>query len=252
MEQLSEILEYFALSKVEVGVYLASLQVGRGTAYEIAKKAGIKRPTGYAVASGLVSKGLMTSQEEKNKTWYAPIPPARLIEMWRGRLAVLEATVPDLNALYRTGTEKPFVQTFEGRIGVDAVYNEMIGVRGTKGDYIRLITNIAAVRRDFDYLVAPWQKAAKDKRNKVHELLNKGIGTLEYAESIRALGNPNYTLRQTKADILGQGDNYIYKNKVAIISLKKEDLFATVIESEQVAKTYKALFDMAWESAEEI
>lgn len=252
MEQLSEILEYFALTKLEAKVYLASLQVGRGTAYEIAKKAGIKRPTGYVLASGLVSKGLMTSQEEKGKTWYAPTPPTRLIEMWKGRLAVLEATIPDLNALYRVGTEKPFVQTFEGKIGVDAVYNEMIGVRDTKGDYIRLITNIAAVQKDFNYLVIPWRKTAKDKRNKVHELLNKGPGVLEYAEGIRALGNPNYHLRQTKTDVLGEGDNYIYKNKVAIISLKNGDLFATVIESEQVAKTYKALFDMAWEVGEKV
>lgn len=40
----------------------------------------------------------------------------------------------------------------------------------------------------------------------------------------------------------------VWQNKIAIFSLK-EELFVTIIESEEIVKTYKALFDAAWEQA---
>lgn len=249
MHELSKLLEHLNLTTTEASVYLAALEVGRGTAYEVANKAGIKKPTGYVVLDSLVRKGVVTASKSGHKTVYAPIQPRRLLELWQGRFAAVEAALPELNRLYRSGTAKPQVHIYEGKKGVDAVYSEIVGVRNTKGEPIRLISSIGAAQVEFGYVTRAWYKAAKDKRNHVKELINREVGIGEYVREIKKLKNPHYELRITRQSVFGKGDNLIYQNKVAIFSLNPDNLFVVFIESEDVAKTYKALFDMAWQQA---
>lgn len=251
MYELPKLLEYLNLTAIEAVVYLAALEIGNGTAYEIANKAGIKRPTGYVVLDSLVHKGVATSSNDGRKTIYIPIQPRRLLELWQGKFAAVEAALPELNRLYRRGTTKPVVHVYEGKKGIDAVYSEIVGIHNTKGEPIRLISSIAAAQAEFNYVTHTWYKAAKDKRNHVKELINNEARISEYISGVKALRNPHYEIRITrKKDVFGRGDNLIYQNKVAIFSLNPEDLFVVLIESEDIAKTYKALFDMAWQQGQ--
>ena len=61
MENLGRKLEEIGLSEKEANVYLAILKVGRGTAYKIARLAGVKTPTTYLMLDDLLKKGLVLS-----------------------------------------------------------------------------------------------------------------------------------------------------------------------------------------------
>lgn len=247
-DEIVKILKHFNLSEKEAGIYLASLQIGKGTVYEIAKVANIKRPTAYVLIDGLIQKGLIVAQKEKNKTVCLPISPRRLVETWRGRLEALEAISPELNAYYQKGQVQPTVLVFEGEKGIDAVYSELTP-KDTKGEEILVFGSLAAVKEKFAYRLPVWSKVVKNKRNKIRELVNKEEGVVDYAKQMAGLENPNYQVRVTKNDVFGKGDTIIYRNKIAIFSLKKE-LFVIVIESAEIEKTYKALFESAWADSE--
>ncbi len=249
-EETLKVLKYFNLSEKEAQIYIASLKVGKGTVYEIAKEANIKRPTAYVLVDSLVAKGLITSYAEKNKTICSPISPKSLLETWRGRVEALEAVSIDLNSYYQKNNFKSSVMVFTGEEGVDAVYSELTP-KDTKNEEILLFGSISALGEKFNHRIQIWKKVVKNKRNKIRELINSENGSTEYAQKMKTLNNPDYHIRITKNDIFGKCDNIIYGNKIAIFSLK-EALFVIVIDSEQIVKTYKALFENIWRDSNEL
>jgi len=59
---------------------------------------------------------------------------------------------------------------------------------------------------------------------------------------------PNYRVRLAPKEFGFSSDTIIYGNKIAIFSFKKH--FAIIIEGDDVAKSFKSLFELAWQSAE--
>ena len=72
---LKKSLGFIGFSEKEVLVYLALLELGKGTVTVISKKAGINRPTGYHVLSSLEAKALVKASGNKNTL---PNPPIKL------------------------------------------------------------------------------------------------------------------------------------------------------------------------------
>ncbi len=250
-QEIIKVLQYFNLSQSEAKVYLGTLKIGRGTAYEIAKVADLKRPTVYVLIESLVGKGLVTVRREGNKTLCFPISPRELVDTWKGRVETLESIQPDLNVFYRQSSYQPKVQVFEGYAGVDAVYNELPPLQ-SKGNEVLLFGSIATILSGFEYLMPKWERAFKNKNNPIRELIFDEPGIDEkYVRKRLAMDNPNYQIRMLPTGQFGKTDNIIWQNKIAIFSLDKE-LFVTIIESEEIVKTYRTLFDAAWQTAKVI
>ena len=73
MEQLKMTLQSFGLGEKETTVYIALLEIGKGTVSQISRKAGINRTTGYDILSSLANKGLVTiSGKEPKSERYRP------------------------------------------------------------------------------------------------------------------------------------------------------------------------------------
>jgi len=81
-------LRKLGLKEKEVNVYLAALELGFSSVQNIAKKAGISRPTAYEIIKELIGKGLMkeikrqgTTQGER--TFFAAESPDNLLGLLR-------------------------------------------------------------------------------------------------------------------------------------------------------------------------
>jgi sugar-specific transcriptional regulator TrmB len=245
--ELQKVLRNFDLSDGEAKTYLAALKLGKATAYEIAIEAGLKRPTVYVFLERLAEQGLVTKENAGAKTLILPTSPDRLIEIWRGRLSALEAIKPELDAFYQKNQYQPKVQVFEGERSVDAIYHEL-PPENSEGEEILLFGSMKAVQEGFAYLLPKWEKSFANKKNPIRELLNDEPENAAYLSRRSTLKNPNYQIRVMNGDVFGKTDNIIFGNKLAIFLLK-EELFVTVIESEEIVKTYRALFNEAWKSA---
>lgn len=244
--ELENILQKIGFTPKEAKVYLACLQLGKDTAFNIAKKAEIKRSTCYVILESLVEKGFVNTLKTKKALFFIPQEPAKLLASFKDKELTLKEALPELLGLFNLRAQKPKIQVFEGRTGIASIYREIIDCLrksevlcfGTIGHFI-----------DYQIQMKKWQKATKNKRFKIREILTLDKFDIEYFRQIKENKNPNHQIRFLPKDKeIFDNDNIIYGNKIAIFSTKKE-LFVILIESPAIVNTYRILFDLAWQKA---
>src|SRR3989344_4668462 len=122
-------LENMGLSRHEARVYLALLELGRGTVTQIAQSAQMNRTTGYDILERLSLYGLASrAGTGTKKKHYAAEPPVRLKQYLENkkhqaerRLEDADAVLSDLQGLYKKES-KPVIKFFEGREGARNIY----------------------------------------------------------------------------------------------------------------------------------
>ncbi len=122
MDHLVEPLKNLGLSEKEARVYLALLQLGPATPYQIAKKAELKRPTAYVIAEELVGKGLIVHVPGEDKRRYIAKSPESFIEEREEKLKAAKQILPELKSFQKSTAEKPSILYFEGIDGLRQAY----------------------------------------------------------------------------------------------------------------------------------
>ena len=228
-------------------MYVALLELGRGTVSQIATRAKVSRTSGYHVLAGLVSKGLATISGREPKQEYVAEPPAKLqrlmdreLERQKGRSARTAAIVPGLDAIFNRG-DRPRVRFFEGTKGLEDVYEDTL----TSHETIRAIASVEDMHKTLpDYFPEYYARRAR-----------KGI-------SIRAIFPDSPTGReQTKFNVQEKRETAlvpkkdfsfspeinVYDDKVMIASWREK--LGIIIESSEIADAMKKMFELAWAEA---
>lgn len=122
MNHLIEPLKNLGLSEKEAKVYLALLQLGPATPYQIAKKAELKRPTAYVIAEELVEKSLIVHVPGEDKRRYIAKSPESFIEEREEKLRAAKQILPELKSFQKGTAEKPSILYFEGVEGIRQGY----------------------------------------------------------------------------------------------------------------------------------
>ncbi|MEK9209265.1 MAG: helix-turn-helix domain-containing protein [Patescibacteria group bacterium] len=124
MDILALELRKLGLSQKEIAVYLAGLELGHTSAQNIAKKAGISRPTSYQTIKLLEKRGLITESKLKGKTYYNAESPDKLLGILRLEKRALEEKerefiriISALKSKYYLG-EKSEIRTYHGQAGL--------------------------------------------------------------------------------------------------------------------------------------
>jgi len=251
-EKLQQVLIEYGLAPEEVKVYLAMLIDDQTSILKIADETELKRPTVYLIMKSLMEKNLArVAIVGKKKFYFAENPKVLLLEIEKRKHA-LEEVIPLLKEQYKIHREKPKVSFYEGRDGVERVYEEIAEIHsrreilwfGSQQDFINeFYESHQKLRESIIY-------GYERKRT----IANPTKGDREYAKKI--VDNKDLS-KSIKVRILPKDllfintDNCIYENKVAIFSIKR-DYFVIVIESEDIANSYRSLFELAWRAAVKI
>jgi HTH-type transcriptional regulator, sugar sensing transcriptional regulator len=242
---ISPILQQLGLTERQVKVYLACLELGPSSVLQIAKKAGLKRPTVYLVLDELREKSLILEIPKKTTTFYVAEQPEKILEDLRKKEELFSQVLPSLKALDNKSAQKPVVKFYEGKAELRKLYEddilqspEIIFYGVAMSDFIR----------DFRSTFEKARKVIfKQNNTKLREIWNSDVLSKNYAKQNQS---ESWQIRLLPKELQFEGDNAIWQNKVAIISLK--NYVAMVIESADVAKTHIAMFELAWQSAEEV
>jgi len=129
---LKKTLEYIGFSEKEVQVYLALLELGKGTVTEISRKAGINRPTGYHILASLSAKELVRVSGKEPKQEYVAESPDQIEKMLlkkieNDQIYIKEARkiIPELKSIHNVA-DRPKVLFYEGREGMEKVYEDTL------------------------------------------------------------------------------------------------------------------------------
>lgn len=234
------------ISPAERAAYEALLTHGPLAPPSLAKIARLTRVNSYAALKGLSQKGLATEKEIKKKLVYTPEPPTKLSDLARAKEAqakadslALEALIPSLMNQFALVSGKPGISHYEGLDGIKQIYEDtlrspgygeslvMRSIYDSKEiepyilDYVRRRAKLGIRNRT----LTPYFKSSRDDE----ELLRLR----------RFLPKEKFSLPTEIS---------IYGDKVSLISLRK-DLIGTVIQSKDVAETFRIIFEVLWATA---
>ncbi|PIR04375.1 MAG: hypothetical protein COV59_00830 [Candidatus Magasanikbacteria bacterium CG11_big_fil_rev_8_21_14_0_20_39_34] len=250
---LKKDLQKLGLSENQSLIYLACLQLGIDSVAHIAKYAGIKRPTAYLVLDDLMEMGLVSRVQKEKKNQYRAEDPKKLLLDFHAKQELAKEIFPNLQAIYNIDPEKPNIKVSEGVSGVKNVYHELFTfLYHNKDEELLLFGSLKDAKQYFEAEVIDFFiRAMSRSNNPIFEIGNDDHETRKYYRAASKL-NPNHNIRLVR----NEGDFYqtdcmIYGNTVVILSVKDE-IFATTIESKNIAHTYRTLFRMAWKSGKRI
>jgi HTH-type transcriptional regulator, sugar sensing transcriptional regulator len=242
-------LVYLGLSEKEAKVYLSSLELGKSSVQNIAKKADINRATAYIVIESLMKKGLMSSIDENKKQYFMAEAPEKLkllfqeqeIELQK-RVEHLNKLLPVIKAIQKNDSDKPIVKYYEGREGVKAMVDDFLD---TRDKMVRMIYPVDLLNKNFSDTERKINRDARLKKDiKTRVLYTYQDGELKSTPDgeRRKISNDKYPIH---ADIA------LFEDKVRIVSLKNK-VFGIVIENKDIADTFKSIFDLTWDYMNEI
>ena len=246
MEEIDRLLKLFGLNEKEIKVYVACLQLGQNSAYNIAEKSGVKRATTYLVLRELVKKSLVTAHITSKSYLYSASSPQNLVSQLEHRKKEIEQSLPSLMALYNSQPEKPSIEIFEGLEGVKQIYEEIIAFL-QKGEEIIFYGDLTHFK-DHPALLKTWLKETKSASGTIRELVNRDEMHTKYTDEVGQNQNPRHEVKLLSAGTRSfLNDNAVFSDKLVIFSTRKH-FFVTVIKSKEIASSYRAIFDLAWNS----
>ena len=253
MENLIQTIKQTGISGIEARVYMAALELGECSITNLAKKAELKRPTVYLALDELEFLGLISRVKKGKRNHISPVHPRRLLQIAKHKEKVIEDDLPELIGVYTNTSQKPKVQMFEGMQAVTDIYRESFE-RLKNGEELLIFTDMAHILESHPHIPAEFEKIAGNilYQSRVREITYGDEGGKKYIETMRDKINRGYQLRLSDSEFLqGQNEQFIFQDKIIYFSLST-DIYVVVIESEDLARTHKAMFEMAWKNAEEL
>ena len=247
---MRQILKQLNFSPKEFDIYLAALKLGSASVTELAKRAGIKRPTAYVVLEKFKEMGLISLSRKKGKKIFITEDPEKLLKLLEeekeallNKEKELKNSLPKLKALTKKDTVVPIIRYYKGKEGVWNILDDLMNSQHDS----RMITSGKA----FDILGK--KRIEKDVLQK-----RKQIGTKSYIISDH---DPHQIDTYRKKELLFREFRflpetvdlnslvYIYEDKIALIFLR-DFLTGIIIENKELFLVFKFMFDSLWKELE--
>lgn len=247
MAHWQKLLRSLGFTESEANIYLVSLEMGPSSVQDIAKKAKVSRVTTYAAIESLIKSGLMSSLQKGKKNVYAAESPDRLLSFVSSRIKSMEATlkevessVQDLKLLQRG--DKPVVRLFEGEGAMAALQADML--KTPPAETFEEFGNDDEIYATHSYEeLQPFH----DEFAKIKQDLRLIYLSKEKPVGIKKGKSPNITMMYLPTDQYDfGGDILVYGNKIGLSTWRGKQI-SVIIESEELAKTMRAMFQLMWD-----
>ncbi len=250
---MQQLLEKLGLAQKEAAVYVALLELAQDTVQNIARKAGVNRATTYVILEKLMRYGLASQTKKGKKTYFVAEDPRELANILSAQQHELEArrhlldeSLGQFTAVYNAKQGKPTVRYYEGEDGLEAL--DRYGrdrLQSNDGDIVSL--------SPFDLLdeVFPARRAASlDERVKAkiksRVIYTRAAGPISDEENKRRLREAIHVSK----DVLPiSGPISILTWGIKLYQMESGTPYGILIEDEAMAKTLRAMFELAWEGA---
>lgn len=241
---LIKTLKLLGLEVNEARVYLASLELGPASMWQIHQKSFIKRTTCYQIFEKFIERGIGTKTEEPKHTIYSVVGPESLVTSLEFKKNQFKESLPQFDALMSKSTAKPKITLYQGWEGVLQVYSQ--GLLVPKGGE-RLLYGTPQI----------WIANGEENIQYVAERIKNNIRLRmlfpDKKENYVLLSKDKEELRETRflpSDIFDPSiEMHIYPGKVDYIAHSENEPFATVIENYAIAEAERQKFELLWKIA---
>lgn len=236
-----------SLSTKEVSFMLASYKSGPASITTLGKQARLERSTAYLVAEQLLEKGYLKEDYKSYKKQLVAVEPKDLYRMLSAKQRVVrrqemlfEERLAELQEYAGNAHTLPKVTVFKGKNALVSVWRDVLG---TKGE-ILLWTNQKTESQIFSKeLHEKFINERVRKRLPIRVLaVNNEPGKLLQEKDELSLRHSKLLPLQTSFN----AETYLYNHTIAMLDYQT-DTIGVVINSEAMASTQRAIFEMTWE-----
>jgi HTH-type transcriptional regulator, sugar sensing transcriptional regulator len=240
-----ELLEEIGLTKSEIKVYLALLELGSTTTGKIVENSKASSSKIYEILDKLINKGLASYIIKSGTKYFEAADPKRILDYLQEKQTKLKKQtkeikelIPELELKQKLSEERSETLVFKGIKGAETAFNDILTTL-SKGEELIAI-GFSEVHQQFqNFLINFHQKRAK-----------LGIKTrLTFGESLREMGEKINALSysQVKFHPAQKG------NPVAILVYADKTLFSLAwdqlwiqIKNKRLADSFRTRFEELW------
>lgn len=251
--ELIESLINLGLNKKEAKVYLTLLSLEKATAYTVAVRSGLKKPTVYVVLDNLVGKGFALKIPQEDKHYFLAKSPRECLSLAKEKLSMVEEMLPELLAIHKKSEEKARVSYYEGFDGIKEMYRNLIENMKKKPVDERALTAFYAHQKHTpEFLQKYWLELGEEyrkiglKRNAI-TTLHPSIEYYLKEETKKRLGINLLPLPER--DYSSNISIEMYDNYTQIISHRY--IQGILIENSDIADVMRQIFNLVWKLTRE-
>lgn len=234
-----EILTRIGLSRREAVVYTALIEDGALSISSLSKAADMHRPALYQLMPKMIARGFVSKVKQGKRDLYVAESPERLLGLYESKQEQIRNSLGELQKKHETRvSKKPIIKTFEGRAGLENVFDDVALTLPQNGTYFR-------------YSAKTTRSVPSFKDTKYYELRDKKkLERLAITSSEKHTNKKSKLDRHTKAipkefDLFDDNVSLlIYGDKTAYVDYNTNTSF--VIESPVIAKFQEKLFKLLW------
>jgi HTH-type transcriptional regulator, sugar sensing transcriptional regulator len=248
--KLKSALMEIGLSDKESGVYLALLELGRGTVSQISRKANINRTTGYDILDTLAQKGLVSISGKEPKQEYTAESPENLstfiaheIQKKHEALRKTESLIPELKSLHNV-TDRPRVRFYEGEEGLTQVYEDTL----TSHEPIRAYATVDDMHKGLPNYFPKYYKRRASAGIEIRAIIPATETGYDRASRDKEEARESALVPVDK--FYFSPEINIYDNKVMIASWREK--LGIIIESAEIADAMKKIYELSWAEAKRL
>lgn len=238
-----DILKKIGFSDKSATVYLALISLGPSSVRKLAEFCDLNRGTTYDTLKWLQNERVVTFYQKDTKQYFVAEKPEKLIQLVQQRKKVLEESekdlekqIPELDALYNKGGERPVARYYE-KDELQQILQDVLDTCEHTEEHSYRVYSASSIRPYLykDFPTFSDVRVAKGIKVKVIAIGEGG--------ELRGLDERKW--------LDGDGDTktciIIYPGKTAYISLNtKKEAIGVVIENTGVYETQKMIFDQLW------
>jgi len=244
MDTNTDALEELGMTKAQIKVYLAALEVGESKTGEIIKKSGLQSSVVYYSLTQLISMGLMTFIIKGKIKYFSATDPENLIKFVDDKKKKIERLVPHLRK--KASALKQEAQVFSGWKGIYYAFNKILDILPKGEEYIAWGAGFEdQYTEEAKKFFREYQKKRAEKKYKIKIIVNEDFRKqVERYEWYPKFGKPEYKYVPGFAPVgvIVFGDNVL---NVAF----EETPIAVLTTSKAIANSYRNSFYSTWKIA---
>jgi len=243
-------LEALGLTKSEIAVYLALIELGPSTTGPLIKESKISSGKAYLILNKLLSKGLVTYSIISGTKSYQAKDPIRLLDYLQERReelneieAQLKVMIPSLSAKFNESKERTIAEVFEGVQGFKTFHRFMLD-ETKKGETIYVFGAPKEANEKFGAFYVDWN----------NQRVEKGVNLkILYNANSRKFGEKRNKLPLTKVRYMDEKEETpawvdIFGDYVVTINVHNKPI-CFLIKDEVTKKSYVQYFESIWNRA---
>lgn len=244
-----ELLQEIGLTRSEVNVYLALLELGSSTTGPIVDKSGASSSKIYEILERLIKKGLVNYVHEGNTKHYEAANPERIVDYLEEKEKQISkqkqevsSILPELKLKQTLSKHKSDAAIYRGMKGLETVFYETTDTL-KKGDTI-YVSGVPKRSEAVNRFFIKWNKYREKKGIWSHIIFDESArdDPQTFPEN-----SPNTLMKFFPAEVETPAAINIFNDRVVIFPSETErEPLLIVIKDQDVVKSFRAQFDIQW------